>query len=210
MPRPKKGDPELLLVSFCDIVTVTMASLFMALLVVIDQSMRTPTFRHTPIAEAITNVPVYFECRANQVFPIDRVKLAEALRNTTNTVAKTAGGTNTLSSLAGLGQLMMQDIGNEYYQIDTRYLLLGQMALLPRTNAIGMKSSEVTNKFGAVIAPINKDSQYLVFLVRDDSFSIFRKARDVSAKAGFRSGWEYLGRDEPITFVGAYARIKSQ
>lgn len=210
MPRPKKEGPELLLVSFCDIVTVTMSSLFMALLVVIDQSSKTPSIRHTPIAETITNAPVYFECRANQVFPIDRTKLSEQLRDTTNNVAKAPGGTNALSSLTGLGQLMMQDIGDEYYQIDTRYLLLGQMALLPRTNAIGMKSAEVTNKFGAVIAPINKDNQYLVFLVRDDSFSVFRKARDVSAKAGYRSGWEYLGRDEPITFVGAYARIKSQ
>ena len=105
---------------------------------------------------------------------------------------------------------MMQDIGDEYYQIDTRYLLLGQMALLPRTNATGIKSADITNKFGSVIAPINKDNQYLVFLVRDDSFLAFRKARDVSTRAGYRSGWEYLGRDEPLTFVGAYARIKSQ
>lgn len=210
MPKPKKEGPELLLVSFCDIVTVTMCSLFMALLVVIDQSSKTPSIRHTPIAETITNAPVYFECRANQIFAIDRTKLAEQLHNTTNAVAKTPGGTNALSSLTGLGQLMMQDIGDEYYQIDTRYLLLGQMALLPRTNATGIKSADVTNKFGAVIAPINKDNQYLVFLVRDDSFAVFRKARDVSAKAGYRSGWEYLGRDEPITFVGAYARIKSQ
>ena len=210
MPKPKKGDPELLLVSFCDIVTVTMSSLFMALLVVIDQSSKTPSIRNTPIAETVTNAPVYFECRANQVFPINRVKLAEQLHNTTNAVAKAPGGTNTLSSLTGLGKLMRQDIGDEYYQIDTRYLLLGQMALLPRTNATGMKSADVTNKFGAVIASINKDNQYLVFLVRDDSFSVFRKARDVSSKAGYRSGWEYIGRDEPLTFVGAFARIKSQ
>jgi hypothetical protein len=210
MPRPKKEGPELLLVSFCDIVTVTMSSLFMALLIVIDQSSKTPALRHTPIAQAVTNMPVYFECRANQVFPIDRAKLAEALKNMTNSVAKAPGGSNTLSSLSGLGQLMMQDVGNEYYQIDTRYLLLGQMALLPRTNATGIKSADITNKFGAVIAPINKYNQYLVFLVRDDSFLAFRKARDVAVKSGFLSGWEYLGREEPITFVGTYARIKSQ
>ena len=210
MPRPKKEGPELLLVSFCDIVTVTMSSLFMALLIVIDQSSKTPTLRRTPIAEVITNMPVYFECRANQVFPINREKLAEQLRSTTNTVAKAPGGTNTLSSLSGLGQLMMTDIGDEYYQIDTRYLLLGQMALLPRTNALGIKSADVTNKFGSIIAPINKHNQYLVFLVRDDSFPVFRKARDISSKAGYRSGWEYIGRDEPLTFIGAFARIKSQ
>ena len=210
MPQKKKEEPELLLVPFCDVVTVTMASLFMALLVVIDQSMKTPTIRNTPIAETVTNWPVYFECRANQVFPVNRVKLAEALQNTTNAVAKTPGGSNTLSSISGLGQLMMQDIGDEYYQIDTRYLLLGQMALLPRTNATGIKSAEVTNKFGTAIASFNRDNQYLVFLVRDDSFSVFRKARDIATRAGYRSGWEYIGRDEPLTFVGAFARIKSQ
>ena len=210
MPKPKKEGPELLLVSFCDIVTVTMSSLFMALLIVIDQSSKTPSVRHTPIAETITNTPVYFECRANQIFPIDRAKLADHLRNATNTVAQSPGGTNSLSSLTSLGQLMVKDIGDEYYQIDTRYLLLGQMALLPRTNTTGLKSADITNKFGSVISSINKDNQYLVFLVRDDSFSIFRKARDVSNKAGYRSGWEYIGRDEPITFVGTYARIKSQ
>ncbi len=210
MPQKRNEEPELLLVPFCDVVTVTMASLFMALLVVIDQSMKTPTIRNTPIAETITNWPVYFECRANQVFPVNRVKLAEVLQNTMNDVAKTPGGSNTLSSISGLGQLMMQDIGDEYYQIDTRYLLLGQMALLPRTNATGIKSAEVTNAFGEAIASISKDSQYLVFLVRDDSFSVFRKARDIATKTGYRSGWEYIGRDEPLTFIGAFAHIKSQ
>ena len=35
MPRPKKGDPELNLVSFCDIVTVICVALFMAMIVVV-------------------------------------------------------------------------------------------------------------------------------------------------------------------------------
>jgi hypothetical protein len=207
MPKKKKGDPELLLVSFCDVVTVTTCALFMALIVVVDQAGRTPVLRHTPIAASTTNTPVYFECRASQVFPIDRAKLASTLQSSSsNAPAPTANG----SSLASLGELIQRDIGDEYYKIDTRYLMLGQFALLPRTNATGFAIGDLSNRLSSVLGRINRSSQYVVFLVRDDSFPVFRAARNVTVSLGYETGWEYLGTDEPITFVGALAKIKTQ
>jgi hypothetical protein len=37
-------------------------------------------------------------------------------------------------------------------------------------------------------------------LVRDDSFNVFRKARQVADSLGLDTGWELLGIDEQINF----------
>ena len=94
-------------------------------------------------------------------------------------------------------------------------MLFGVASVATATEMKVKGSFEVGAEWSANLADFDsnvsdKDNQYLVFLVRDDSFLAFRKARDVSTKAGYRSGWEYLGRDEPLTFVGTFARIKSQ
>jgi len=208
MPKRKKSDPELLLVSFCDIVTVTTSALFMALIIVVDAAGRTPVLRKTPISRPTTNMPVYVECRENQVFPIDRTNFVHLIQiSFTNTMAKS---TNTTESLS---HLMTGDVGDEYYKVDSRFLLMGQFALIPRTNAEGVTDQDLkqpANKFTKFIEQTSKNTQYLVFLVRDDSFQVFRDARDVAVKLGYESGWEYLGRDEPLTFAGTYARIRAQ
>ena len=212
MPRPKKGDPELLLVSFCDIVTITTAALFMAMVVVIDQASKTPIYRPTPIATATTNEPIYFECRANQVFHIDKTNLASILHAAmTNTVVQT--GEKTGSGLGGMERLMQQDIGDRFYKVDPGYLLIGEVALIPRTNTIGIPVAEFTertNAFTRQLIRIKPASQYLVFLVRDDSFPVFRKARELTVNSGYISGWEFLDRTEPITFAGTFAHVKTQ
>ncbi len=210
MPKPRRGDPELLLVSFCDIVTVTTSALFMAMIIVIDQSSKTPLYRPTPISVETTNAPVYFECRDNQLFYIDRTNLLSILRKSAEE-SKPAAGTNTTQVL---GALLNRDIGDDVYRFDNRFLLLGEIALLPRTNATGLTvtdlDSKANNKFQKMLQRLNRENQYLVFLVRDDSFPAFRKVRDMAVNMGFISGWEFLEREEPITFVGALARIKAQ
>src|SRR5208282_1604424 len=89
------------------------------------------------------------------------------------------------------------------YKVDPRYLLVGQMGLEARPGAIGETISgleDQTSKFRAILAQLDKSQQYIAFLVRDDSFSMFRKARQVADEAGFDTGWELLGIDEPIKF----------
>ena len=66
------------------------------------------------------------------------------------------------------------------------------------------------SKYQATLALLDKDHQYIAFLVRDDSFNVFRKARQVADAQGFDAGWELLGIDEPIKFGEGGTAIGTQ
>ena len=211
MARKRAGDPELSLVSFCDIVTVSCVALFMAMVVIIDQSMRTPIIRPTPMTEATTNLPVYFECRAEQLFPIDRAALMQNIRTSRETMKKASkpGG----AEAEALAYMMNQDIGDEVYRVDNSFLTIGILALRPRIGSHGLSLESLptpTGAFQKALKQYDHQSHYLVFYVRDDSFALFRKARDLAHAAGFPLGWEYLERDEPITFAGMMGNVGTQ
>lgn len=202
MPRKPKSDPELNLVSFCDIVTVTCVALFMAMIVVLDIAMRTPTIRPMPMAFALTNAPVYFECRGGGLFPVERAAIAEQVR-----VARSQVGGPGDPQEDALQRIMQLDLGDANYRVDNRFLMMGIVALRPRDGATGLSPER---ELPPRLAALDPARDFVVLLVRDDSFPLFRRVRDAAARAGLEVGWEYLARDEPITFEGSMARIMAQ
>ena len=102
-------------------------------------------------------------------------------------------------------------MGNDYYRVVPSYLLTAIMALEAKPGAKGEDKAELTqpnSRFHVVLPAIwNRKKQYAVFLVRGNSFEVFRAARKEAALSGFEIGWELLGDDEPIKF--APARLKS-
>src|SRR5262245_11907883 len=125
MPRPKRGDPEMLLVSFCDIVTITICAMFMAMIVVIDTASKIPVVMPVPVLHSTTNVPVYFECRDGMVFTIDFDSLAEAF-------SKHAGDFRHSADGSELQKLMSMDVGDKYYRIDPGMASIGILGVRPR------------------------------------------------------------------------------
>jgi len=209
MPRPrKKSVPTLNIITFCDIITVSMVAMFMVLIIVIDQAMKTPVVRPIPLALATTNTPVYFECRSNQVYFIDRAELQEArTRALTELRARGAKPEDMLQ------QAMDLDIGNRFYRFDNSFLMMGIMALLPRESVSGIALADMekpTSDFLKQLGALSPNAHYVVYLVRDDSFPAYRKVRDITVRMGLLSGWEYLGRSEVITFEGMFAKIKAE
>ena len=232
--RPKAGDPELLLVSFCDIVTVTTAALFMAMVITIQEAMKVPVLKATPRAKSIIvkkavssitsangegtaagsfqKTPVYFECRNSMMFPVNyeelyqQTKAARAGAGKKTAQADEAGGATEKDQFAFLNNMQSQEIGNDYYKVQPSFLMLGQMVLEARTNAVGETEQDVekksTSKFFAALHKIDKVKQYVVFLVRDDSFPLFRTCRRFVQQEGYDSGWEYLDTDQLIKFGG--------
>ncbi len=206
----KKNDPELMLISFCDIVTVTCVALFMAVIIVIWEALKTPEIRATPLAAATTNAPVYFECRNNQVYPVNRDAFLQQIKESAARRSGTGAGSN---AEQGLQRLMQLDLADEYYKVSNNHLLVGLVALQPRPEAAGLSEEVAVSTNGLFLRTLRErspDSHYVVFFVRDDSFPVFRKVRDLAAKAGWNSGWEYLDRTEPLTFAGIMGRIGSQ
>ena len=212
MARKKKGDPELLLVSFCDIVTVVCVSLFMAMIIVIDMAMKTPEILPTPFAAAVTNAPIYFECRNNQVYPVDRDGISKRVQESSRRLGTDSSGAVGRSENA-LRQLMQLDLGNEYYKVSNNHLMMGIIALRPKPDVAGIPLDALDKEgspYLAALKKVNPNSQYLAFLVRDDSFKVFRKAREMAVAAQVLSGFEYLDREEPITFAGMMGRVATE
>jgi hypothetical protein len=57
-----------------------------------------------------------------------------------------------------------------------------------------------TSKYWAVIKGLDKNKQFVFFLVRDDSFDVFRRARLEADIIGFAVGWELMAENESIKF----------
>lgn len=198
--RIRKGEPELLIVSFCDIVTITTAALFFAMLITVQEAVKIPVFRPTPRARFSSKLGVFFDCRANQLFYVDKDGLYDKV-NGLMSAPKLRTGSGDLGSF--MKNIQAQVVSNDYYKVAPRYLLVGQVALeaIPGIPGETIEELESPNgKFQAILSQLVKTNQYIVFLVRDDSFTVFRKARQVADKAGFDTGWELLGIDEPIKF----------
>jgi hypothetical protein len=208
--RKRKGEPELLIVSFCDIVTITTAALFFCLIVTVQEAVKVPIFRPTPLAKVSTKQGIFFECRNDQLFFVDMAGLDGQVEDLMSKLNPGVRGGD-LGSFVKV--IQDQDIGNAYYKVDPRYLLVGKMGLEPRPGTYGEGTGDLENassKYQAMLSSLDKDKQYIAFLVRDDSFNVFRKARQVADGLGLDTGWELLGVDEPIKFGEGGTAIGTQ
>lgn len=212
MPRPKRGDPEMLLVSFCDIVTITICAMFMAMIVVIEESMKIPVVTPVPMVRPTTNIPVYFECRNKMVYHIDYDELRKVFQDQAASMKRRPEDT----AQTMLDRIRQLDAGNKYYRLDPSLAMMGLMGLLPSTNAVdGSTADEVKvfegpSSFEKMMKNMDHKKQYFVFFVRDGSFDVFRACRQKVVDAKFEHGWEYLTKDEPITFEGIMRNIGTQ
>lgn len=206
--RPPKGNPDLNVVTFCDIVTVSIVALFMALVIVIDISLKTPKLKAAPIAFATTNVPVYVDCRDNQLFIIDRVEIELAIEDALKTIRSRASAGNPVSREEALSM----DIGNDFYRIDNGKLAVGQVYINPRPEKRGIKPprKKEPGLFASILEKYNTNTHYMVYVVREDSFEAFREARDLAAQFGFRNGWEYVAHEESISFDGILRNVRAE
>src|SRR3990172_8355420 len=117
--RKHKGEPEMLMVSFCDIITITTAAMFFAMLITVQEAVKIPVFRPTPRATPTDKVPVFFECRNNELFYIDKEGLDNQVSQLLNTLNPGLRGGELgpfLKAIEG------KEVGNTYYRVDPKYL----------------------------------------------------------------------------------------
>lgn len=210
MARPKKGDPEMLLVSFCDILTISIAGLFMATIITVFEATKIPELRMTPKAVPTAKTAAFFECREDQLFYVDKAGLDDQVAKLLSTLNPGIRGGDLAQFLKAI---QGQEVGNEYYKVDPRYLLVGRLGLEAKAGTRGESLQEIDNpnsRFHLVLSQLDRERQYVAFLVRDDSFNVFRKAREVADRVGFDTGWELLGIDEPIKFGEGGVAIATQ
>lgn len=210
MARPKKGDPEMLLVSFCDILTISISALFMATIITVMEATKIPEFKPTPRAVPTNKSPIFFECRDDQVFYVDKDGLDAVVAERLAKLNPNIRGGDLAPFLKMINQ---EQIGNQYYTVEPKFLLVGIMALAAREDVPGEGYEDLDKPnsfFQAVLDQTDKSQRYVAFLVRDDSFNVFRKARTLADRKEYNTGWELLGPGEPIKFGASGQTIAPQ
>ena len=137
--RKPKEEPELLIVSFCDIVTITTAAMFFAMLITVQQAVKIPIYSPPPMAHIVKakdgteKQPVFFECRTDQVFYVDKAGLDEKVAQMLSALTpgmRSGDPTGFVKAISG------NEVGNEYYKVVPSYLLAMIMALEPRPGSV--------------------------------------------------------------------------
>ena len=194
--RKKKHEPEMLIVSFCDIVTITTAAMFFAMLITTMEAVKIPVFRPVVRTRPTNKQPVFFECRNNEVFYIDKAGLDARLDKYIATLPPGDPG-RLATPPPGT------EIGNESYTLIPQYLPRAIMALQARPEVHGVTADHLNDpksQFQIVLSGLNPKSDFIHFLVRDDSFPVFRAARVAADRLGFDVGWDFFAETDVIQF----------
>ena len=155
----------------------------------------------TPMEHLTEKIPVFIECRHNELFRVPLAELRGLANDKIKTLTKESGG-NPDEILRQLPQLSAQ---TEAYRVDLSYALLGQFAIVPMPMAKGYSMEDAaketaTDWFGRVLTGVDKNKEMIAFLVRDDSFEVFAIARMLAQAEQIDVSYELLGVDDPIKF----------
>jgi hypothetical protein len=154
----------------------------------------------TPIeAQAAGKTPVFFECRNNQLFAISVDRLTQAVAEKTAELKEKTGENEEHFMRLAAGTMLELD----GQRLDYTYALMDRLVLMPISGANGHSIDDPMAEtgdqgFGAHLAQLDPEAQYVAFLVRPDSFDVFRNARKVCWTSRLESSCRLLGDKEPI------------
>jgi hypothetical protein len=161
--RKKKAEFEMLIISFCDIITISTAALLLALFVTVQLAIKIPVFRPTPRSAPSTKQAFFFECRNDHLFFVDKAGLDEQVEELMSKLNPGVRG----GDLGSFQKAIQgQEVGNLYYKVDPRYLLVGRMVLETRAGTSGEGAGDLENpksKYQAMLSLLDKDKQYIAF-----------------------------------------------
>lgn len=208
MGRKKRGD-AISLDSFLDILTCLQGVLMLIIITTGIDAAQTKVMVATPIELAGNERPIYIECRNNELFLVPLAEARQAIQAKQLEVmrAKREAG-DTVSVLEAVASADI-DIGN-YYVDFTRYLS-GQIALVPKKDKDGndavhgyaIENAEKENEntwFGSIVYNMDPQNERINFLVRDNSFEVFKTARFVAWTKQVKVTYNLVPQNEPLLF----------
>ena len=210
--------------SFLDILTNTVGvlmfiSLFVTLIAT-GTSPKTSVTIQTPLSTPTNKESLWFELKGNKVSHLDlrqvreeEIELSGNLPNCNKPNSNAADYTsrqNIYQSclLSVVGRQSNFRTSTKNYRVKT--VDRGVSLLFePQSESIGETTAQLTapnSNFKQVLSRFNPKKDYLVFVVRPDSFEAFRAARKEAWDAGYEVGWEPHPENAPIkirTIIGS-------
>lgn len=143
--------------------------------------------------------PAFFECRNQQLFSISLERLQQVVADKTDELQAAADG-DVAQFLRLAARTMIMVDG---YRLDFTFAMMGKYVLFSAQDAEGYAFKDDLKEtsemwFGAQLAKLDPQKQFLYIFVRPDSFNIFRQARALAWMNDFTVTSELLDEKEPI------------
>ena len=204
--------------SFLDILTNTVGVLmFISLFVSLIAAGSTPKTKvtiQTPLSTPTKKESLWFEIRNNKVSYLDlrqvREKELELSGNLPNCnkplsspdapdyIIRQNNYQSCLSSI--LGRQSNFRVTTDNYDVSTveRGVSLEFQPISAQIGEDSQRLAGANSQFKQVLSRYNPNQDYLVFIVRPDSFETFRAAKKIAWDAGYQVGWEPHPENAPI------------
>lgn len=209
--RRKTAQTSQNLDSFLDILTNTVGvlmfiSLFVTLIAT-GSSPKTKVTIQTPLSTSTEKQSLWFEIQNNKISHLDlrqvRERELELSGNLPNCNRPTGGGdlTNYQSCLSSvLGRQNNFSVSTDNYEVRTVNNGVS-LEFRPLSQEVGETTTQLAtagSQFKQVLSQFDSQKDYIIFIVRPDSFEAFRAARQQAWAAGYEVGWEPLAENEAI------------
>ena len=205
--------------SFLDILTNTLGVLMFVMIFVSLIAVEVDSVVKTPLASETKKTARFFEVRENKVTYLDDQQVGEAMDFVVGNLPSCNkpdfdldSASADYSSRMQFYKSCVQNRANrlinfrtqtEFYKVTMVDARTFTMRYDPIPNKPGENSEEILlsdSKFNQVLAELDPQQDYLAFIVRPDSFSSFRAAREQAWAQGFEVGWEPHKTENPIVF----------
>ncbi len=216
----KPNHPGQNLDSFLDILTNTVGVLMFIGLFVSLVAVESGTIIRTPLRKETHKKGQFFEVRNNQIFYLNNSQVENKLTELINDLPPCTPPEVPDNIIDSLYDYYMEKI-TQYQQClerrekelrnfttKTDYYIVhfsGETSLKyePIKEVKGETKEDLQkddSKFIKILNNMSPNNYYLAFLVRPDSFAMFRQAREKAWSEGFDVGWEPLSSNTPLIF----------
>ena len=189
---------------FMDIVANAIGALFFVLISVALAAFGARGKINTPVLQSTETESLLVECRANTVFIPQIDSLTDYADSLFWDMVKSKEGKASFSTRKAddyMETFNAKEIGNEYYTVKYYFNYRDfeiVKSIVPIADAKGETDKTIkseNSKIQTTLKKLDNKKYHIFFLVRDDSFEVFHKAREVVRSLGFQTGWEPMKTD---------------
>jgi len=201
MARKKAQGASVNLDSFLDIMTCLVGVLVLIIILTGIDASQIKVLIPTPMERSTTKRPVFIEARNNELHRLPLDELQTIANDTLRSISQESRGQIDIM----LQKISEANVGNDAYRLDLSFALVGMFAVravegVPGYPLTNWEQETSSDWFGSILAALDVETDMVTFLVRDDSFDIFKRARHLAWQLGVDVSYELLAVNEPIKF----------
>lgn len=219
--------------SFLDILTNTVGILMFIGVFVSLLAVEASTIVRTPLVQESNKTSYFIELRNNSLidmehyFPIVQNKLDTFIKTLPNCVEPSRPRGNSIYALERYVDRVRDyrrcqreittkasnfKVATEHYKVNFDFINSAEIykARKKQKGESVEALEKADSNFQELLSELDPEEDYLAFIVRPDSFPVFREARKIAWEKGFEVGWEPYPNQKPIVFGSGGRRINTQ